>query len=132
MNKSVLSIYNMPSIYSLFNQQLSKLEWKSTLNQAVNSHIEASWHAEIEQKASLKYINPNSLTVGSVHPVWSTVSNSIIDNKRAQLKCKLLTGTNILQGNRVAFNHIRLTIHVNCVIVHQKLGNISLLNAQRS
>ena len=27
-----------------------------------------------------------------------------MDNRRAQVKCKLLTGTNILQGNRAAFN----------------------------
>ena len=26
--KFVLSIYNLPSIFSLFNKQLSKLEWK--------------------------------------------------------------------------------------------------------
>ena len=78
--KSVLSIYNLPSIYSLFDKQLSKLEWKRILNEVVNSHIEASWRAEIEQKTSLKYINPNSLKVGAVHPVWSTVSNSIIDD----------------------------------------------------
>ena len=95
--KSVLSIYNLPSIYSLFYKQLSKLEWKRILHEVVNSHIEASWRAKIEQKTSLKYINPNSLKVVTVHPVWSTVSNSIIDNKGAQLKCKLLTGTYILQ-----------------------------------
>ena len=30
--------------------------------------------------------------------------NNIHDNRRAQLKCKLLTGTYILQANRAAFN----------------------------
>ena len=50
------------------------------------------------------FINPNSLKVGKTHPVWSTVRNSLIDNKRAQLKCKVLTGTYILQGNRATFN----------------------------
>ena len=106
----------MPSIYSLFNKQLSKLEWKRILNEVVNSHIEASRRAEIEQKTSLKYINPNSLKVGAVHPVWPTVSNSIIDNKRAQLKCKLLTGTYILQGNNTAFN--QYTVDATCKLCH--------------
>ena len=114
--KSVLSIYNLPSIYSLFNKQLSKLERKRILNEVVNSHTEAFWRAEIEQKTSLKYINPNSLKVGAVHPVWSTVSNSITDNKRAQLKCKLLTGTYILQGNRAAFN--QYTVDATCKLCH--------------
>ena len=30
----------------------------------------------------------------------------ITDNKRAQLKCKLLTGTYILQGKMGAFNQV--------------------------
>ena len=34
------------------------------------------------------------------------------DNKRSQLKCKLLTGTYILQGNRAAFN--QYTIDPTC------------------
>ena len=36
--------------------------------------------------------------------VYSTVRLNTFDNKRAQLKCKILTGTNILQGNRAVFN----------------------------
>ena len=44
--------------------------------------------------------------------VWSTVRNCLTDNKRAQLKCKLLTGTYILQGNRAAFN--QYTIDPTC------------------
>ena len=59
---------------------------------------------EIESKPSLKYVNPDSMKVGQSHPVWSTVRCNIMDNKRAQLKCKLLTGTYILQGNRAVFN----------------------------
>ncbi|MEW8547538.1 MAG: reverse transcriptase family protein [Candidatus Thiodiazotropha sp.] len=114
--KSVLSNYNLPSIYSLFNQPLSKSEWKTILNQAINGHVETSWHEELAQKSSLKYVNPNSLKVGVVHPVWSSVSNSIVDSKRAQLKCKLLTGTYILQGNRAAFN--QYTVDATCKLCH--------------
>ena len=114
--KTVLGTYNLPSIYSLFRQPLSKAEWKSTLNHAVNTHIEASWQAEVKQKPSIKYVNPNSLKVGTLHPVWSTVNNSITDNKRAQLKCKLLTGVYILQDNRAAFN--QYTVDATCKLCH--------------
>ena len=40
------------------------------------------------------------------------VSEALIDNKRAQLKCKVLTGTYILQGNRAAFN--QYTVDATC------------------
>ena len=61
---------------------------------------------------SLKYVNPDSLKVGKAHPVWATVGNTISGNKRAQLKCKVLTGTYILQGNRAAFN--QYTVNTTC------------------
>ena len=104
--------YDLPSIFSLFDSQMSKQEWKKILNDTVHSHIEAMWRADIGEKSSLKYVNPNFLKVGKSHHVWSTVRNCLTDNKRAQLKCKLLTGTYILQGNRAAFN--QYTIDPTC------------------
>ena len=74
------------------------------MNQSINSVVEAAWKCKIESKPSLKYVNPDSMKVWQSHPVWSTVRCNNMDNKRAQLKCKLLTGTYILQGNRAVFN----------------------------
>ena len=110
--RSILMTYDLPSIFSLFDSQMSKQEWKKILNDTVHSHIEAMWRADIGEKSSLKYVNPNFLKVGKSHHVWSTVRNCLTDNKRAQLKCKLLTGTYILQGNRAAFN--QYTIDPTC------------------
>ena len=78
----------------------------------LHNHIEAMWRADIGEKLSLKYVNPNFLNVGKSHHVWSIVRNCLTDNKRSQLKCKLLTGTYILQGNRAAFN--QYTIDPTC------------------
>ena len=58
--KSILETYNMPSIYSLFDEQPSKSNWKKLLNQSVHSHVEALWKSEVESKNSLKYVNPES------------------------------------------------------------------------
>ncbi|MEW8545672.1 MAG: reverse transcriptase family protein [Candidatus Thiodiazotropha sp.] len=110
--KLILEVYNLPSIFSLFDQQISKAEWKKIMDNAVHSQIEASWRADVTAKSSLKYVNPDSLKVGHAHPVWSTVRNTMSDNKRAQLKCKVLTGTYILQGNRAAFN--QYTVDATC------------------
>ena len=112
MVRTILGTYSLPSIFFLFEKQMSKSEWKRILNETVHSHIEAMWRADMAEKSSLKYINPNSLKVGQTHHVWSTVSNCLTDSKRAQLKCKLLTGTYILQGNRAAFN--QYTVDPTC------------------
>ena len=58
-------------------------------------------------KASLPQNTPLVLNVGSSHHIWhiwSTVRDNIHDSRRAQIKCKILTGTYILQVNRAAFN----------------------------
>ena len=66
--------------------------------------VEAAWKADIESKSSKKYLNPLVLNVGSSHHIWSTVRDNIHDSRWAQIKCKILTGTYILQANRVTFN----------------------------
>ena len=106
----------MPSIYSLFDEQPSKSKWKKLLNQSVHSHVEALWKSEVESKNSLKYVNPDSLKVGKSHPVWSSVRCNMMDNKRAQVKCKLITGTYILQGNRATFN--QHDVNPTCKLCH--------------
>ena len=78
------------------------------MNKAINEATESGWERDIRSKTSLKYININALKVGKCHHVWSTVRSSIHDSRGTQLKCRLLTGTYILQGNRAAFNQYQV------------------------
>ena len=112
LGRTVLDLYDIPSVYSLLQQDISKPQWKKLLNSSINLFLEASWKEEVENKTSLKYLKPDKLKVGKFHQVWGTVRSNILDNKRAQLKCKLLTGTYILQGNRAAFN--QYTVDPTC------------------
>ena len=106
--RGILNLYKLPSIFQLISNTPSKSEWKRLLNNTVNQAIESSWDQDIKSKTSLKYINTDSLKVGKCHHVWSTVRNSIHDTRRAQLKCRLLTGTYILRGNRAVFNQYQV------------------------
>ena len=74
--------------------------------------VESAWKVDITSKSSTKYVNPDVLKVGSCHHVWSTLRDNIHDSKRTQIKCKLLTGTYILQANRAAFN--QYAVNVTC------------------
>ena len=73
----------MRSVYSLIEEQPSKPKWKKQLNQSIHSFIEASWKSDVENKSSLKYVNPSSLKVGKSHAVWSSVRCNTMDNKTA-------------------------------------------------
>ena len=102
--RSTLELYNLPSAYTLLQLDITKLQWKKLLNSSIATFVENSWKTEVATKPSLKYVNSESLKVGQSHPIWFTVRLNTLDNKRAQLKCKILTGTYILQGNRAVFN----------------------------
>ena len=79
-----------------------------TIQSPIKISVEASWKSDIKSKPSLKYINPDSLKVCRTHHMWTTVRRGIYDSRRAQLKCKILTGTYHLQGNRAAFNQYQV------------------------
>ena len=40
--RGILDVYNMPSAFSLFDQEIAKPEWKVFLNQSINSIVEAA------------------------------------------------------------------------------------------
>ncbi len=50
----------------------------------------------------------DALQMGRPHPIWNTVRDNIHDSRMAQLKCRLLTGTYNLQGNRAVFNQYKV------------------------
>ena len=102
--RDLLRRYGLPSPSVLLEQPLSKPKWKSMVDEAISSSVEETWRDDIQSKSSLKYINPNKVKVGHSHPVWSTVRDSVYDSRRAQTKCRLLTGTYTLQSNRAFFN----------------------------
>ena len=102
--QSISAHYGLPSVFELLNDPQAKEAWKCTLNHKIHDMVKASWKSDIECKSSTKYLNANVLNVGSSHHIWSTVGDNIHDSRRAQIKCKLLTGTYILQANRAAFN----------------------------
>ena len=91
--KRILEIYDLPSAYELFVNPPSKNEWKAILNSKLNCFVETAWEKDIRDKSSLKYLNPQSVSVGNSHSCWSSVRYNVHDSKRAELKVKILTGS---------------------------------------
>ena len=104
--KELLKKYNLPSPSQLLEIVPTKNRWKKLVNCAINGAVETQWREDIMTKSSLRYINPDSESVGVAHHVWSLVHDIIHDSPRAQLKYRLLTGTYTLQSNRAVFNKL--------------------------
>lgn len=102
--RRLLLLYDLPNAYSLLASTPEKETWKNILSEAVNQHVTDNWKSEIQEKSSLKYLNPEAVSVGRAHHVYTSVRPNQVDVKRAEIKAKLLTGTYTLQSNRAVFN----------------------------
>ena len=112
--RRLLLLYGLPNAYHLWENRPSKTEWKKMLNQTINGTVESKWKLDLQEKSSLKYINPESVSVGKPHYIYSTVRSNMHDIRRSEIKAKILTGTYTLQSNRSVFN--QYSINPICVL----------------
>ena len=61
--------------------------------------IEGIWREDTASKSLLKCRNIESVKVGKVHQIYSTVRSNALDVRRAEVKAKYT-----LQSNRASFN----------------------------
>ena len=101
--RKLLLKYGLPPAWELLDDPPTKFRWKRLLSRHVNTY----WSEQIKSHAvlysSLKYLYVDHYFPGKKHPCIQAVSGTR-DVPRVSVKAKLLTGTYILQVNRVAFN----------------------------
>ena len=111
--KQLLLKYDLPSAYELLqvlDAPPGKMDWKTRVSDAVNFYWDQETRKEASTKPSLKYLNIiiNALEIGTVHPVWRTLSANTRKVEMAAVKARLLTGTYLLQANRARFNQFQV------------------------
>ncbi|CAG2199675.1 unnamed protein product [Mytilus edulis] len=99
-----LAMYDLPSIDSLKQQPPSKLKWKSSVKMALQKYWTNFFLEEIESKTTLVHLDRTLLKIGSVHPVWTSLSSTISDVKKGAVKIRLLTGTYLFESNKYKFS----------------------------
>ncbi|XP_033731546.1 uncharacterized protein LOC117321188 [Pecten maximus] len=102
--RKLLEQYHLPTAYALLENPPLKRNWKEMLDSAILTYVNENWKEDISTKPSLKYVNPDSISLKKPHHVYSTVRNNKHDVQRAECKVRLLTGTYTLKANRAAFN----------------------------
>ena len=101
--KKVLILYDLPSAETLLDNPVEKLKWKKQFNTVINEHWSEKIRCRSELYSSLRYLS-KTFTVGKCHPAVKPYCLSKRDIYRIPVKNKILTGTYILQTNRVKFN----------------------------
>ena len=95
---NILSKYNLPSIYDLLENPVSKLKWRETVKSAVSRFWEAEIKKDGMQKSTLKHLSFDNFRIGKPHFIWESASLDTLQVKKAGVKANLLTGTYKLQA----------------------------------
>ena len=91
--KNIFDLYSLPLCIHDTWKSPTKDQWKERVKTYPLTHVELIWKGDIENKSTLKYLNPKSLKVSKIHQVYDHVDNSTFDIRRAEVKARLLTGS---------------------------------------
>ena len=65
-------------------------------------------------------LNTESMKIGKVHNVWSALEATGLDVRREIVKCRLLTGTYLLQANSCQFSKSVVSPKCRCCALEDK------------
>ena len=100
--QEILDIYQFPHIRYLKLSNLSKEQWKI---QSKNCSEYWTEHLQSEaRKNYFKYLNIDSLKIGSTHLVWSFLESTVSEVRMGITKFWMLKGKHILQTNKYKFS----------------------------
>ena len=101
--KAILSRYDLPSAYTLYESPPRKLQWKKVLRMAINQYWTDRLRLEASRKITLQYMNVHSCTLGTMHHVWSSTNLNPTDILRASVKVKIVTQQYQVQAKKVKY-----------------------------
>ena len=110
--QSVLGMYQLPTLNELKTKQPTKESWKSTVKEAVNQYWSETLKNEAYEKSTLSHLDIDSMKIGETHPVWNSLDSVVSDVRKGTIKCRMLTGTYILQSTSHKFS--RATVSATC------------------
>ena len=93
---------------------MTKEQWKKQVKNAVNEYWTEHLQSEAKEKSTLIYLNIDSLKIGSTHTVWSSLESTVTEVRMGITKCRLLTGTYLLQTNKHKFSKSKESASCKC------------------
>ena len=85
-------MYGLPSPLSLLHSPLSKPKFKSLVKSHVINYWEIKLHSEAMELPSLKYFNPNYMSLTKPHPLWLSCGSNPFEVNKAVVQARMLSG----------------------------------------
>jgi hypothetical protein len=105
---ATLEMYNLPTITELKTNLPSKLNWKYICKKAIKLFWTENLQIILQDKISLRNVNTKDLQVGSTHLVWTSLPSNVADIRKGITKCRMLTGTYLVQKDKHRFSNGRV------------------------
>ena len=115
----------------------SKEKGKFSVKQTVNKHWTEKLIAETCEKSTLVYLSKDILKIGQPHPVWTSLESTVSDVRKGITKCRMLTGTYLLQSSQHKFSKSSTSATCKCCglndedLPHMLLECPALLNQRK-
>lgn len=100
--EQTLELYGLPGIADMSGY--TKMRWRNECRQVVSTYWSKKLRVEAHEKSTLVNCNLESMSIGTAHLVWESVSNNTMDVKRGITKVRMLTGVYLLQSTKARFN----------------------------
>jgi hypothetical protein len=107
-SSATLEMYNLPTITELKTNLPSKLNWKYICKKAIKLFLTENLQKMLQDKTSLRNVNTKDLKVGSTHLVWTSLPSNVADIRKDIAKCRMLTGTYLVQKDKHRFSNGRV------------------------
>ena len=134
--QDILNLYQLPSIDILKDSLSTKEQWKLQFKSAVHNYWTIKLRNEACEKSTLCFMNFEMTKVGQTHTIWSSLESSVAEVRKGIVKCRMMTGTYLLQTSKHKFNRTTISATCNCCglgdedITHMLL-ECSALHVQR-
>jgi hypothetical protein len=91
--RNLLHKYCLPSAHELIENPPTKFSWKARVNHAIKRYWTSALQEDAKERSTLSFLNINGCEVGKPHLLYTSVTTSPHDVRRAVVKAQLLTGT---------------------------------------
>ena len=108
----MLDLYQLPSLKELNLKQPTKELWKTTVKEVVNNEWTETLTRKAREKSMLRFLDIDSVKLGQTHPVWDSLESVVSDVRKGIIKCRVLTGTYLLQS--ISHKFSRATVSATC------------------
>ena len=92
--RNICQKYNLPSPLSLLDNPQNKNTFKKLVKSKVIDYWESKFRADAISLPSLKYFNPNYMSLRKPHSLWTSCGNNSFDINKSIIVARLLSGRN--------------------------------------